>query len=256
MTVWGLAHTGDVLRELVVRDFKLRYKRSLFGVAWSLLVPVAQLVVLYQVFHKILPLNVPHYTTFLFTGILPWTWLQTALSSGTGAIVDNRELVKEPGFPVAVLPAISVVTQMIHFLLAVPILFAFLWYDGYQASMALAALPAVIFVQFVFAVSIVYVLATLQVTFRDTQYLLGIVLFLAFYLTPVFYEAASVPADLRPIFRANPMATLLDAYRAILIGGRFPTPAPLLALTAVSLAVLWAGCRLFRRARERFVEEL
>jgi len=248
--------TLDVLRELVSRDFKLRYKRSLLGIAWSLLVPIAQLVVLYQVFHKILPLNVPHYTTFLFTGILPWTWLQTSLLAGTGAIVDNRELVKQVGFPVGILPAITVVSQLIHFLLALPILFAFLWLDGYRLTFALLALPLVILIQFILIVSLTYIVATLQVKFRDIQYLLGIALFLVFYLTPVFYEAKNLPSDIRAIFRLNPMAALLDAYRAIFMDGHLPAGRPLITLSVASLAILSVGYTVFMRAREQFVEEL
>ena len=77
----------DLVRVLVARDFKLRYKRSLLGIAWSLLVPLAQLLVLYVVFNRLVPLNIPHYTTLLFTGILPWTWLQAPLlvSAMTGS---------------------------------------------------------------------------------------------------------------------------------------------------------------------------
>src|SRR5688500_8902628 len=98
----------DLLRVLVGRDFKLRYKRSVLGIAWSLLVPLAQLFVMYLVFSRILQLNIPNYTSFLFAGILPWTWFQSSLLAASRTVVENRELVKQVGFPVTVLPTVSV----------------------------------------------------------------------------------------------------------------------------------------------------
>ena len=246
----------DLLRELVARDIKLRYKRSILGVGWSLLVPLAQLVVLYQVFHHLLPLNIPNYTTFLFTGILPWTWFQTSLMTASGTFVDNRDLVRQAGFSVAVLPTITVLSQLIHFLLALPILAIFLLLDGYRLSAAILMLPLVIGIQFVLTLSLAYIVATLQVTFRDTQYLLGILLFLFFYLTPVFYDTAVIPASVQPLYRFNPMVLLLDAYRSIFIRAEFPAGMPLLTLCFLSTTVLLAGYVVFMRARDEFVEEL
>lgn len=249
-------YTRDLLRELVARDMKLRYKRSILGVGWSLLVPLAQLLVLYQVFHHILPLNIPNYTTFLFTGILPWTWFQSSLLSASGTIVDNRELVRQVGFPVAVLPTITVLSQLIHFLLALPILFVFLLLDGNRFSVAFLALPLVILIQFFMTLSLAYVVATFQVAFRDTQYLLGILLFLFFYLTPVFYDGALIPANFQPLYQLNPLVHLLGAYRSILIGRELPATLPLLSLCILSTTILLLGYAVFMRARDHFVEEL
>ena len=138
----SLAYVCDLVHELVLRDLKLRYKRSFLGLAWSLLVPLAQMAVLYVVFRHLLPLNIPAFTTFLLTGILPWTWFQGSLLAASGAIANNREVVRQVGFPLAVLPAITVISQLIHFLLAMPILVASLLLDGYGFSLAMAALRA------------------------------------------------------------------------------------------------------------------
>jgi lipopolysaccharide transport system permease protein len=249
-------HLRDLLRELIVRDFKLRYKKSLLGIAWSLLVPIAQLIVMYVVFHTIIKLNIPHYTTFLFTGILPWSWFQSSLLAASVAVVDNRELVKEVGFPVAILPPVTVISQLIHFLLALPILAVFLAVDGFHSSTALLALPLVILIQFAFTLSLAYIAATLQVPFRDTQYLLGITLFLFFYLTPVFYDGTSLPTAFQSVYQLNPMVHFLAAYRNILIRGEWPAARSLLMLAILSAAVLWLGYFVFIKARDHFVEEL
>lgn len=251
-----LTYVRDLVRELVARDFKLRYKRSLLGVAWSLLVPLAQLAVLYLVFNNMLRLNIPHFSSFLLTGILPWTWLHGALMTSSTTIVDNRELVKQVGFPIGVLPTVSVLSQFVHFLLALPILAGFLLADGFQPTPALAALPLVVLLQFFLLLSLSYILATLQVTFRDTQYLLGIFLFLFFYLTPVFWDASSMPEPYRAIMMANPVASLLTAYRTILMRGQWPAVMPLGVVALVSIGFSCVSFLLFMRARDRFVEEL
>jgi lipopolysaccharide transport system permease protein len=246
----------DVLRVLVARDFKLRYKRSVLGIGWSLLVPLAQLAVLYIVFNRIVPLNIPHFTTFLFAGILPWTWLQSSLLLAALAVVENRDLVKQVGFPVALLPAIPVFSQLIHFLLALPILAVFLFEDGYHFNSSLTALLLVISVQFMLILSVAYIVATLQVRFRDTQYLVGIVLFLLFYLTPVFWDNSSIQEPYRSIMQWNPVALLLNAYRSILVHGQWPEPFPLVKVAAGSMVILMLGYYMFSMTRDEFVEEL
>ena len=252
----GLSYFRDVVRVLVVRDFKLRYKRSMLGVGWSLLVPLAQLAVLYVVFNNVVPLKIPHFTTFLFTGILPWMWLQSSLLFAATTIVENRNLIRQVGFPVALLPPVTVFSQFVHFVLALPILAFFLFKDGYTPTTALGALPAVILIQFVLTLSLAYFIATLQVKFHDTQYLLGIVLFLGFYITPVFWDGSAVEEPYRSAMALNPIAVLLDAYRAILVRGEWPNPIPLIIIALGSAAALGLGYGLFAFARNRFVEEL
>jgi lipopolysaccharide transport system permease protein len=246
----------DVLRVLVARDFKLRYKRSILGIAWSLLVPLAQLAVLYLVFNRIVPLNIPHFTAFLFTGILPWTWLQSSLMLAAMAVVENRDLVKQVGFPVALLPAIPVFSQLIHFLLSLPILAVFLIGDGYHSSPSLMAVLWVILIQFALTLSMAYIVATLQVRFRDTQYLVGIVLFLFFYLTPVFWDDSRIPEPYHSFMQWNPVALLLNAYRSILVHGVWPDPLPLIKVAAGSVVVLALGYTMFSMMANQFVEEL
>lgn len=246
----------DLLRELVVRDIKLRYKRSVLGIAWSLLNPLAQLVVFSVVFSFLLPLNIPNYTAFLFTGLLAWNWFQTSLFSAATTIVDGRSLIKRPGFPAAILPIVTVTANYIHFLLALPVLLIFLLITGITLTPFALLLPLVMVLQFIFTLSLCYIIAAVHVTFRDTQHLIGVLTFLLFYLTPIFYDQSIVPAQLLWVFRLNPILHLLEAYRDILIRGQWPNVGPLLAISLLSLGLLWAGYRFFQRASLTFVEEL
>lgn len=246
----------DLLRELILRDMKLRYKRSLLGIAWSLLNPLAQLLVLSLIFSLVLPLNIPNYASFLFTGLLAWNWFQTSLYAATGAIVDNRELIRRPGFSATILPIVTVATNFIHYLLALPILLFFLVINGVSLNTAGLSLPVVFAAQFLFTLSLAYLVATLHVTFRDTQYLLGIILLLGFYLSPVFYDVSSIPERFQAIYHLNPMAILIDAYRQVLLHGQLPGGLELLALSLVSAVLLWISYRIFIRASAQFAEEL
>jgi lipopolysaccharide transport system permease protein len=251
-----LIYLRDLLWELVLRDLKLRYKGSVLGLTWSLLNPLAQLLVFGFVFSTILPLNIPNYTAFLFSGLLVWSWFQSSLFAATTVIVDGRSLIKRPGFPVALLPVVTVMANLVHFVLALPVLLLFLLLTGLPLHGTILLLPLLIAIQFLLTLSIAYFLAAVHVTFRDTQHLVGVFLLLFFYLTPIFYDGSVVPATYQSIYRLNPLLHLLEAYRSILIEGSLPDFGVLGLVTAVSAGLLLLGFRVFRRASYTFVEEL
>jgi lipopolysaccharide transport system permease protein len=246
----------DLLRELVARDMKLRYKRSILGIVWSLLNPLFQMLVFVFLSRRVLSLDIPNYPAFVFTGVLAWNWFQSTVVTMTSAITGNRELVRRPGFPVAILPVVTVTTNLIHFLLALPVPLLFLLLGGGRLTPTLLALPFVIGLQFLLILGLGYLAATANVTFRDTQHLLVVFFMLLFYLTPVFYDANAVPARYHVLYRLNPMFHLITAYRAILIQGELPDFRALLPLAALVGVLLWLGHSVFQRASYRFVEEL
>lgn len=249
-------YVRDLLATLVARDIKLRYKRSVMGFAWSLLNPLAQLLVFGFVFTTVLPLDIPNYTVFLFSGLLPWTWFSGALYEAANAVVENRELIRRPGFPTAVLPVVTVMSHLVHFVLALPVLLLFLWATGIPFTWAILALPLVIALQFVFMLSLTYLLSAVHVTFRDTQYLLNIVLLLGFYLTPVFYDSAAIPQSFYLIYLLNPMYHFINAYRVILLQGLWPDFFSLVLVGSASSLLLLLGYRYFIHTSYQFVEEL
>jgi len=246
----------DLLRELVVRDMKLRYKRSVLGVGWSLLNPLAQLLVYRFIFEQVLPAHVPNFTSFLFSGVLVWNWFQMSLVFATTSIVDNRELIKRPGFPIGILPAVTIISYLIHFLLALPILLTIVVLSGTKITSSIFLLPAIIATQFILILGLAYFTSTVHVAFRDTQYLLGVMLQLLMFLSPIFYDAAAIPKRYQMLYHMNPMVNVLDAYRAVLIRGQVPDERSLLMLGLAALVLLAAGYSVFRRASRLFVDEL
>ncbi len=242
------------MRELVVRDFKLRYNRSILGVGWSLLAPLAQLGILSFVFRVILPIHTPNYTTFLFTGLLAWSWFQGSLLAGTTTVRQNKDLLDQVGFPIAIFPVISVSSQFLHMVLALPILIFFLWLDGEGLSLALIALPAIVALQFVLSLGLTYFVAPMQVVFYDTEHILRIALTLLFYLSAIFYDLKTVPAQYRGFYAFNPVVYLIATYRKILLDGQFPAWLPFLAWSAVGALLLAAGRRFYTRLHYRFIQ--
>jgi lipopolysaccharide transport system permease protein len=263
MRVFGVRFHGhplvqrfDLLRELVNREMKLLYKRSALGIAWTLINPLLQLAVFAFVFQLVLPVNIPRYSSFVFSGLLVWNWFQASLYQSTGVIIANSPLIRQPGFPAAILPAVIVTTGLIHFALALPVLIVFLLIDGVELKPVVLLLPILQVLQFALTVSFAYILAALNVTFRDTQHTLGVVLQLFFYLTPVFYAITNVPDDYKFLYFLNPMVSIVGAYRAILIDGVQPDWTALLIIAGCTMVLLPIGHGYFKRQSHRFVEEL
>jgi lipopolysaccharide transport system permease protein len=251
-----LIHLRDLLIVLVGRDIKSQYKNSVLGIAWSLLNPLLQLLVFTFLFRKVISLNIQNYGTFAFSGLLCWSWFQLSLLQATGAVTAHRELVRRPGFPAAILPVITITTNLMNLILALPLLILFTIIGGGHLTAHLFELPIIMCVQFVLMLSLAYLLATANVAFRDMEHIASFGLQLLFWLTPVFYLASSVPGKYRAIYELNPMLHIINAYRAVLLFGQSPDWQALLTVGAVGTALLVFTYKLFSRRCDRFVEEL
>lgn len=251
-----LAHAFDLLRELIARDIKVQYKSSALGMAWTLVTPLMQLVVFYFIFCLVLPLNIPNYPSFAFSGMLVWTWFQMSLLQGSAAVTNSRELVRRPGFPVVVLPIVSVLVNFINFLIALPVLLLFLQINSIQLKLTIVLLPLLMLLQFILTLSVTYLVAAVNVVFRDTQHILNILLQLFFYLTPVFYDVNAIPKQYQAIYNLNPMVHIITAYRDVLLKGVMPNWFLMLVLGLFAGGLLSVSYKVFVQMSYRFVEEL
>jgi lipopolysaccharide transport system permease protein len=247
---------GDLLANLVRRNLKLIYKRPALGVLWALIVPLMQLLVFYWLFDLLFAGTAPNYASFLFIGLVTWSWFSGSLGQGTVSIVNNRSLLRQPGFPVAVLPAVVLLSTLFEFLVAVPVLFIFLAVGKVNLGPWALLMPALMALQGLLAISLIYPLAAFNVRFRDTQHMVAVGLHAMFFLSAVFYDIQRIPEVPRTILLLNPMLHLVAAYRAILIDGEAPAFGPLAAILLLSLLALPLGVSAFRRNSVRFVEEL
>lgn len=249
-------HRIDLTIGLVNRDLKVRYKGSLLGIAWGLVTPLAQSLVLLLVFRGVVRIQIHHYASYVFSGVLAWNWFQSSLHSASTSLLDGRGLLRRPGFPAAVLPAATVIGHFVHYLLALPILLLVLVWDGVGVKPSVLLLPLVLLVQFALTLGIALLVSVGQVIFRDTQQFLSLGLLLTFYLTPVFYEASAVPEGYRWIFSMNPLVHLLDAHRSIWLAGEAPSLASFVPLASASILLIFVAYLVLSSLQHRLAEEL
>ncbi len=251
-----LLYIRDLLYELVVRDIKLRYKRSLLGIGWSLLNPLTELLVYSFVFGRVIPQEIPNFVVFLFIGILSWNWFQAAIMAATNSIVGNRDLIKRPGFPSPVLPIISVASNFIHFIIALPILFVLMYIEGVPLTETALLIPLIIVLQFTFTLGVAYFVATFHVTFRDTEYLVGIFLRLLLFVSGIFFSVEGVREEIW-LINANPILHIINAYRFGFMNTEIPLLGNAMMWTAIaSIILLVFGYITFQRTSYRYIEEL
>jgi lipopolysaccharide transport system permease protein len=257
----------DLARNLVVRDLKVRYKSSVLGVAWSWLSPLLMMTV-YTLFFTIFfnRRDIHHYPVFLLCGTLPWSFFADSVVQATGSIVSNAHLIKKVYFPREVLPISYMLSNLVNFLITLPVFFVLAFASGAALSWTILLLPITILIQAVFTLGLGFFLATLNVFYRDTQHILGVIIQAWFFLTPVFYPIHDVPlqANLLGIEfnaqlwlrRLNPMASLIASYRDLLYYGA-PTGLDFLLRTAVeALIILVVGYLVFMRHSSRFGEDI
>jgi len=246
-----------LIGHLVRREFVLSYRRSTLGFLWSLLLPLAQLLVLVLVFDTIVPLGIERYPAFVFSGLLPWTWFSTCVSMACGLFIANRDLVRHPDFRPAVLMVVTAIAGMITYLAALPILLVVMVTHGQWIGPAVLFFPVLGLVEGVLIVGLGLLVATLNVFYRDIQYLTGVGLMLLFYLTPVFYRPPDATrGTLGLLYDLNPMAGLVQGYRAIFFDGTMPSLFALAIATVLSALVAVVGYAVYRRAEHDMIDVL
>lgn len=256
----------SLVLNLVVRDLKSRYKRSVLGFLWSLLNPLAMMLVFTVVFTVIMPSQLENYPIFLLCGLLPWNFFTGALMLSINSVIGNANLVKKVYFPREVLPLSAVLANLVNFLLGLAVLLVVLIFFHSHFSPWLWLLPLVILIQTCFTLGVAFFLAAINVYYRDTLMIMDVVLLAWFFLTPVVYSIAILPSSYeilgvtvdvqRLMYILNPMASLIAAYRDLLYWG-YRTDLDFFLRTALTaIAVLVAGYWFFVRHSHDFGEKV
>lgn len=248
-------YSWDVIVTLVGRELQIRYKGSALGLLWAVLSPLGTVAVMHIVFTTILPLGIENYAAFVYAGLLPWTWFQTAVQTSASTLFDNRDLVRRPFFPRLMLPAVVTATNFMLYLLALPVLLLLLLIEGLPFTPALFFLPAIWLVLAIFTLGLSTLMAALGVLMRDVQHILGVVLMFWFYLTPIFYGADQLGEEQRWLL-LNPLTTIVSAHRRVALEGLPPDWGALGICLLAGLALLALSFTLFRALEDTFVEEV
>jgi lipopolysaccharide transport system permease protein len=258
----ALPRYRGLIQTLVARDLKARYRGSVLGFFWSFINPLLLLLIYSFVFTTVLPrtsdTGLEPYALFMFCGILPWTWFSSSILESSNVLISSGNLIKKVLFPAEVLPIVTVVANMVHFFLGLPILAGFLiYYQRPLDPLELLWFPVIVFVQFVLLLGLSLFAAALTVHFRDLKDILGNLLTLWFFATPIIYPMAEAPAQYRWLLNLNPMTHLAISYQEVLFYiGPHGHWRWLMALLAGSVGVFLAGYFVFDRLRDSFAEEV
>jgi ABC-type polysaccharide/polyol phosphate export permease len=248
---------------LVRRDLDARYRASVLGFLWSLINPLLLLAVYAVVFTYIFSPRFPGgdpYPLFLFSGLLPWLFFSGAVLDGSATLVDNGPLLSKVMCPPELFPAVTVLSHLIHHLLALPILLLAM---GVSAATGLLEFPWTFGLVFVALIpwvlttgGAVFAISVLSVHYRDMRDLVGHLLNLLFFSSPIIYslEGLQVPVMLHRVLTLNPLGSLVTVYRDVVFAGRVSSPQIWLTAFAVGIVSWWLGTRIFAAYRETVVE--
>ena len=256
-TVLSVFRYRELLRSLVLKDLKLKYRGSVLGFLWSLMNPLMLIVVYTVAFTYIMRIRSERFVFLMLIGILAWTFFASTVSMATGAIIDNGGLVKSVQFPRAILPIATVLFNLSQYLLtAVVFLPVMLVLFNVPLSTTMLLFPVFLGLQTMFIVGVAFILATGTAFFRDIKHLAEIMVSILFWLTPIVYELRQVPERLRLPILVTPMSAFVVAYQDIFYYQQWPAfPVWLVSLTYATVTFV-VGIWVFMGFEERLPEQV
>jgi lipopolysaccharide transport system permease protein len=246
----------DLLWFLVWRDVKARYAQSILGIGWAVIQPVFNMVVFTVIFGNLAKISsegVP-YAIFSYTALVPWTYFSSALTSSGGSLVSARNMITKVYFPRLIVPLAPVLAKLLDFGIAMLLLFGLMIYFGIAPTVWALGLPMLVVLMILTASGAGMWLTAMAIQYRDVKYALQFGVRLFMYASPVVYAASEVPERFRLLYGLNPMAGVIEGFRAALLGTR-GMPWDLLAVgTASAVVIFVTGALYFRRMERVFAD--
>jgi lipopolysaccharide transport system permease protein len=247
----------DLFLFLVWRDVKVRYAQSILGIGWAVIRPLFSMVVFSVVFGRLANISsdgVP-YAIFSYAALVPWTYFSSALTGSTSSLLGARAMLTKVYFPRLVLPLTAVLSKLLDFGIALLILFGMMAWFGIPPTLWALALPALVLLMMLAAAGIGMWLTALSIQYRDVSYGLSFGVQLLMYAAPVVYPVSAIPERFRVLYGLNPMAGVIEGFRAALLGTA-PMPWDLLVPGAVVAVVLFIGGALYFQRTERIFADV
>lgn len=247
----------ELLIELGKREIKARYKQSILGYAWVILVPLINLIVLSIVFSFFIrvPTGDIPYPIFLFTALVPWMFTTNSISSATKSLLSNKSLITKIKIPREVFPLSSIMAKLVDFALYLVILFVFILIFGVKLHLTVLFFPLIFIFHLMLVIGVSFILSALNVFYRDVENLLEVALAAWMYLTPVLYPPELVPDKFRQIFNINPLTPIINSYRNVVLYGVAP-PWQSFAYSAAFSVVIFILGYLYYRKRSRYFADV
>lgn len=251
-----IQHLIDLVVVLTQKEIKVRYKSSFLGYLWSVAHPLAFAFVFFIAFKVVMKIQMEDYALFLIAGLFPWQWLATSVTVSPTVFLGNASIVKKVNFPRNIIPLVTVLNDMIHFVLSIPVIVLFMFiYDRSPSISWLYGIPLLLGIQFLMTYGISLVVSSTNLFFRDLERLTTIFMTLFFYFTPIIYPETMIPEKYRALLNLNPLAPLMISWRNLFLNGALD-PASLMVSLAYSIFAFVAGYLMYRKLSWRFAEVL
>lgn len=246
----------ELLKTNVHKEIRGKYKGSVLGVLWSFLNPLLMVAVYAIVFPYLMRMQMDNYLVFLITGVIPWVFFMTVVTTGCNCVWINGGIIKKVYFPREILPISVVSAGLINFLISCIIILIFVIGSGIGVSIYLLWLPVIALIQCALSLGLLFVLSAINVYVRDVEYIVQFIMNLVFYATPIIYQPSMIPEKFRWILTLNPMSNIIGAYRSIFYYKTSPDLKMLGIMAGVSFVILCIGYAIFKKLEKGFAEEV
>lgn len=244
---------GFLLEQLVSREFKTRYKRSVLGILWSVLNPILMMSIQYIVFSQLFKTGIDNYPVYLLSGTVIFNFFNEAVGQAMISITGNASLISKVYLPKYIYPITKVISSGINLLLSLVPLFIVILMTGEEITKTYIMIPYILFCVFLFTVGFGMMMASAMTFFRDMGFLWGIIIMAWTYLTPLFYPVSIIPEPMLKFYNLNPMVHFINSVRAIVIDATAPRPSELVICTAWAVVMMLIGSYIFKRSQDKFI---
>ena len=242
-----------LFEELVKRDFKEKYKRTVLGMAWSILSPLLTLLVMKVVFTQFFGRNTPFYTTYLFSGNLVMAYFKESTKGGMGSLLSNARIFTKINIPKYLFIFSRNVSALVNFLLILVVYFFFCALDGISFGFHMVSLLYPVLCLLAFNLGVGMILSAMYIFFRDTQYLYDVFLTLLTYLSAIFYRVDGYSPQIQKLFLLNPVYCYIKYFRLVVIDGYIPSIPYHLLCAFYAAAALGAGFYVYKKNNHKFL---
>ena len=250
---FGLVRYQWLLQELIIRDLKIKYRRSILGYLWSILNPLMLMGVLTVVFSTMFRFDIPNYPVYLLTGQLLFGFFSEATNMAMTSILGGASLIKKVYLPKYIFPVSRVLSSFTTMLFSLLALVIVMFVTNAEYYITVILLPIVLLYLLVFTIGMSLILSVMVVFFRDIQYLYGVLLTALNYLTPIFYPASMLPQWLKELMALNPMYNFIEMFRNIMLYGQWPSITEHLICMAFAFGGLVLGVYVFKKNQKDFI---